>query len=180
MKNEYEIRGDTAVIFLQRKSGEALETTISLESLPRAMEFPGTWHAWYCNTTRSYYARGSLKVDSDWKKVYLHRWLVQPRQGRVVDHFNHDTLDNTDANLREVTYAENMQNLAGPNSNNMSSNIRGVTWRKDTQKWQAQVRANRKYYNLGSFDDLHKAEQAVVQKRRELHGSSFDRVGEAR
>lgn len=49
----------------------------------------------------------------DGRNIYLHHMLMgeKPRSGGlVVDHVNHDTLDNRRANLRAVTQRENCAN----------------------------------------------------------------------
>lgn len=44
------------------------------------------------------------------KKIYLHRFLMDSPEGLIVDHINHQTLDNRRENLRVVTHSENMKN----------------------------------------------------------------------
>lgn len=44
------------------------------------------------------------------KKIYLHRFLMNSPEGLIVDHINHQTLDNRRENLRVVTHSENMKN----------------------------------------------------------------------
>jgi HNH endonuclease len=47
------------------------------------------------------------------KRVYLHRWIMQPPQRLHVDHINGDGLDNRRENLRIVTSSENLRNRRG-------------------------------------------------------------------
>lgn len=44
------------------------------------------------------------------KIVALHRYVMNCPNGLVVDHLNHNTLDNRRSNLRVVTYGENLRN----------------------------------------------------------------------
>lgn len=44
------------------------------------------------------------------KTKYLHREIMKPKAGLVVDHKNHDVLDNRRSNLRICTQAENTRN----------------------------------------------------------------------
>ena len=43
-------------------------------------------------------------------KVRLHRMIMNPKESEVVDHINHNTLDNSRENLRVCTQSENLQN----------------------------------------------------------------------
>ena len=69
--------------------------------------------------------------------------------------------------LRLATNAQNHQNRRGANSNN-AAGIRGVSWHKGHQKYQARVGLSGKLYNVGFYDTLEEAEAAVIAKRREL------------
>ncbi len=103
MKNDYEIRGDVTAIFLKRKSGEIVETIIDTKDLSLVQTFPYTWCANWFNTSNSFYVSGSDKG----RTIYLHRFLLNFPENMVVDHINHDPLDNTRTNLRIVTKSEN-------------------------------------------------------------------------
>ena len=43
-------------------------------------------------------------------RKYLHRIIMNAKKGDVIDHINHDTLDNRRENLRIVTHSENKRN----------------------------------------------------------------------
>lgn len=165
MKNKYEIRGNTTAIFIEC-GDNVIETIISTNKLDRTKEFPGTWRAQWSAFTQSYYAQGSYK-----KKAYrLNRWVLNTTSDDLlVDHRDHDTLNNTDENLREVTSSENQQNHSGPKSNNKSSGVRGVTWNAQHQKWQVRVGLDKKRTHVGYFKNLDDAEKAAIKARSILH-----------
>lgn len=164
MKNKYEIRGDEVIIFLNHK-GEVLETRISLNKLERAMEFTGAWCATWAKKSNSFYVRGNVYKGSQRTSVQLHTWLVPAPDGHTVDHFDNDTLNNTDENLRACTLAENCQNRKGAYSNSQSG-IRGV--RRKKNRWEARLRTKGKYVYLGLFPSAEEAEFAVKFARAEL------------
>lgn len=166
MKNEYEIRGDVTVIFLKRKNGLVLETLIKTSDLEKVKSFPGRWFAMLHGSKNRFYVKGHTPMIKGKQEVHLlHRWLLDNPKGLVIDHINHNTLDNTRENLRIVTQGQNNQNKKGA-AKNSKSGVRGVHWNKQANKWHAQVGLNNKIIYLGLFDDLKEAEQAVIKARK--------------
>lgn len=163
MKNSYEIRDNTTVIFLKIANGKILETLIDTSDFEKVDSYPGTWFASWCPKTATYNVYGVTTIKGKRKNFYLHRFLLDAPKGIIVDHINHNTLDNRRSNLRLVTNAQNMQNRKGPNRNNQSSGHRGVTWDKNRKKWVVKIAPNGKTINLGRFDDKRKAIQVAVQ-----------------
>lgn len=85
-----------------------------------------------------------------------------------LDHEDTDRSNNRWGNIREATRSEQMQNQRLPESN--SSGVKGVSWHKDRQKWQANITVNGRRKYLGLFDDLRLAEARVIEEREKLHG----------
>jgi AP2 domain len=83
-----------------------------------------------------------------------------------TDHINHDGLDNTRANLRPVTAAQNAQNKRPQEGG--ASRYRGVTW--DRGKWRAVIHLNRVPRHLGSFDREEDAADAYDRAALEMYG----------
>ena len=52
-----------------------------------------------------------IQLYKNGKKQYLHRLIMGNPKGLVIDHINHNTLDNRKCNLRAVTPAENYYNM---------------------------------------------------------------------
>lgn len=99
-------------------------------------------------------------------RVFIHRMVVDAPQGFVVDHINHNTLDNRRCNLRIVTVAENAQNQRLPKNN--ASGTMCVFYDKDSKMWRAIINRNGKVIYRKRFKCLEDATEAVRQKRAEL------------
>jgi hypothetical protein len=68
--------------------------------------------SWFASgPTKTPYAAGRVRPG---EVVYLHRYLMDEPEGLVVDHINHETLDNRRTNLRSVTERENQYNGRTP------------------------------------------------------------------
>lgn len=85
------------------------------------------------------------------KHIYLHRLITNCPKGLVVDHINHNTLDNRQSNLRICTKKENSKNL--PLYKNNNSGYGAI--RKIKDKYVVQVTPKR--IRLGTFKTLEEA-----------------------
>jgi hypothetical protein len=164
MKNEYEIRGDTIAIIINSPKHGRLEALIDTDNLALVDKFPNSWYAKYDKATRSFYVHGHVSgARSNDKKEMLHRLITNAPSGMVVDHINHNTLDNRRENLRVVSSAQNQQNRSIHKKS--KSGIRGVTWSHKSQKWQAKIKVNNKVRHLGAFETVEEAAVAVKKGR---------------
>lgn len=90
-------------------------------------------------------------------KKYLHRLIMNPTKGLVVDHINRNTLDNRKSNLRVVTIQENLRNQKRLNN---KTGVTGVAVMGD--KFTAQIKHNYKKIHLGVFKTI---EEATVARK---------------
>jgi hypothetical protein len=164
VKNDYQIKDNYVEIYLKRRSGEIITTKIDADDLKKLQEVNNTWFSHWNEYTQSYYVYGNIPGTK--KKIRLHRFLFDDPEGLVIDHINHDTLDNRRTNLRAITRLGNTQNKKGENKNNKSG-VRGVCWNKNAGKWKAHIRVKGKQTHLGYFVDLEEAEKAVIKARKE-------------
>lgn len=88
--------------------------------------------------------------------------------GMVHDHIDRNGLNNTRENIRFVSQSDNCKNKS-LNSKN-SSGYAGVYWRKDKQKWRADITINRKKIHLGYFRDKKDAIHARIQAEIKYFG----------
>lgn len=177
MKNEYEVRGDvTAVIINSPKYGR-LETLISTAHLEKVKEFQNTWDVRKDAVTNYYYVGGFLPRNLEKRRyILLHRFVTDAPKGLVVDHINHDTLDNTDNNLRVISQIQNSQNRRKENKNS-TSGILGVYWDKKYNYWYVRIRFNGKYMYVGSYKKIEDAERAVREARIKYMPYSKEAIG---
>lgn len=108
-------------------------------------------YRWYC---------GSGYAISDFG-VRMHRFIMNPPQDLVIDHINHDRLDNRRSNLKICTQFENSQNRthAKATYGNVYSN-------KDVTKWYACNIIDGKRSRSKSYDTYEEAEEALMLMRR--------------
>lgn len=100
---------------------------------------------------------------------HLHREIMHPPPGFVVDHKNGDGLDNRRKNLRVVTQSENLRNVVGARSNS-TSGVLGVSWHKGSKRWVARIFHEGKNVNLGKYVTKEEAAAARLAGERELWG----------
>jgi hypothetical protein len=167
IKNGYEISGDITAVFIESPKYGHFEVLIDTDDLCKISKY-NAWFVFYSRNSQGFYAQAHYKLNGKIKSIQMHRLIMNPEYGELVDHINHDTLDNKKKNLRIVTNAENMQNRLGSNRNNKSSNYRGVSWNKRAQKWEAYTMLNTKRKYLGLFNNELDAARATSEARRKL------------
>jgi len=106
-------------------------------------------------------------------KELLHRIIMNPKDGFIIDHIDHNGLNNKRENLRICTYSNNQANRK---PSNLTSKYKGVSRAADkytTVLWRAQITKDGKCYNLGRFDNEIDAALAYDKKAIDLHGEEF-------
>lgn len=138
-------------------------------------DFLNQWKWFYTNGTNGhngYAARQIRPVPRQRQKtIYMHVVLLMPPMGMVVDHINGITSDNRRKNLRVCTKKQNSQNKAGQSLRaSKTSQYRGVTWDKATNKWMAQISINMKRTHIGRYDCEKEAALAYNDKAIQAYG----------
>jgi hypothetical protein len=83
---------------------------------------------------------------------------------KVIDHINDDKTDNRLENLQVVTQRFNACKTQG----RYSSEYKGVSWHKRTQKWSSYIRINGKLNHLGLFNCELEASIVYQNKIKEI------------
>jgi phage pi2 protein 07 len=119
---------------------------------------------WYM-TSHGYVAT-DIKTKRTYRQKRLHRILLQPSKGKVIDHINGNPLDNQRSNLRICTTSQNIMNQRI--SRNNTSGFKGVS--KTKHRWIAEIYKNNKRHRIASFQDKHIAALAYDLWAIDLHG----------
>lgn len=102
------------------------------------------------------------------KTIFMHREIMQPPAAKVTDHVNGNKLDNTRANLRNVTPRQNVHNRRKRFGS--TSIYKGVGYHKRRHRWYASIRLGKEYFHLGYFDAEVEAARAYDRGAVELFG----------
>jgi hypothetical protein len=100
----------------------------------------------------------------------LHRYILKPKLGEIIDHINNNRLDNRRNNLRIASCSLNSHNRK--KSENASSKYFGVWFNKQLKKFGTSITYNFNKHNLGYFDNEIDAAKAYNIKAKELYGNN--------
>lgn len=113
-------------------------------------------YKWMCHKGDSTFYARAHKWDCLKKKIsstLMHRMILNAPDGVVVDHINHDGLDNRKSNLRICTHSDNSRNRK-----QSKDKYKGVN--KCGGRWQSNIRVNGCLKYLGSFKTKEEAAEA--------------------
>lgn len=120
------------------------------------------------------YAVRSIWLNNKNKSFLMHREIyeyfndeIPPNM--VIDHINHNKLDNRIDNLRLANKSQNNYNRV-VQSNNLSSDYKGVSKNKQTGNWVAYITSNYKRQCIGSFTNEIACANAYNYHAKKLFG----------
>jgi hypothetical protein len=130
---------------------------------------------WKVKNTKGKIA-GSLKptgytvIEVDGKNIMAHRLVWIMHNGNFegyIDHIDGNRSNNRIENLRVVDRTKNQWNRKISHNNPIG--VKGVRFRKDSNKFEARLTVNGKRMVLGSFKDLELAQLVVMEARNKYH-----------
>lgn len=136
--------------------------------LGRVIDGGGRWFAAGVGRHHVYVTR-----HADGSIQYLHQ-VIAGAHGTDTDHRDGDTFDNRRHNLRPADKQRNQQNSRSRAGS--SSRFKGVYWRADTLRWQAQIKLpGGGKLSLGCYDD-EEAAAAAYDAAALQHFGTFSRI----
>lgn len=140
---------------LLSKNNLIKKVIFDIEDIEKVQEYK--WHLHYQRKSNRYdVCANSFGSHKNRKYINMPRYIMNCPNDKVIDHINHNTLDNRKCNLKICTHFEN--NL---NKTNNTSGCVGVY--KNKNKWRVIFREK----FIGNFDTFEKAVQ--VRKMYELN-----------
>jgi hypothetical protein len=153
-KNEIKIKEKYALLYLYDEDGKLqAKARIDLEDIKRVSNF-----RWSLNNKGYAYNRNAK---------LLHSFIMNYEEAQY-DHENRNGLDCRKHNLRPSTQKENTRNRSIPSNN--TSGAKGVSWKKQANKFCSRITVNAKVIHLGYFDDLIKAAKAYNKAAKKYFG----------
>ena len=105
------------------------------------------------------------------KPIKMHRFIMGLTSDDkiMIDHINHNGLDNRKENLRLCSNGGNQANQRIiPGS---SSSYKGVSWHKASRKWRVSISKNNEKFEINGFVNEIEAAKAYDEKAKELFGN---------
>lgn len=125
-----------------------------------------SWCAIVNPRTRTVYAQSRI----DYIAEHMHVFIMQPHVGVMVDHRDHDGLNNQRHNLRVCTQSQNMGNSRIQRTVGKTSQYKGVSYAKREGRWRAYIKKDYIYYGLGYYRDEESAALAYNKAAIEMFG----------
>jgi len=141
-KNRFETVIEDGIVYVPLSRG--LFAKLDLEDYNNFNVGNYNWYARRVHYRGQYYLNFYAATTMDGKIIYLHSLL----RGKGADHVDGDGLNNLSTNLRPATQSQNNANRN--KSPNCTSKYKGVS--KNKNKWQAQIKHNKKKHYLGRFE----------------------------
>lgn len=165
--NTYKIIGDKTIIYIQNENGERHKTTIDTKNLPKLLDADYCWHLIWEKNIQSYYVKTHVYENKKGKSIYLAKFLMDCPDNMKVDHINHNTLLNTEENLRIVTFSENSKNRKSANKNNKSG-YRNVCFMDGYYRVQLQIDKKNRLFKE-KFEEPEKANEFAEKMRNKYY-----------
>jgi hypothetical protein len=125
-------------------------------------------HAWHIQS--SGYAQTDIRDgDGRKRKPLMHRLILSPPVGLVVDHYDGNKLNNRRSNLRIVTQGVNIFHAHRARRDNQAGAV-GIN--VEDGRFRARIKHNGTAHHIGYFDDIHDAVGARLKAEVKFYGTA--------
>jgi hypothetical protein len=115
-------------------------------------EYLNQWKWCVSNTCGKFYVGRSITVSKNkQKRILIHRFIMKPDKGMVIDHLDGNPLNNQKNNLRICTHSDNMRNCKISIKN--TSGYKGVSFVKKNNTYKSAIKFNKRTIYLGYYID---------------------------
>lgn len=114
-------------------------------------------HSWWLRNKGG--GRAYVCADIGGKRVSMHRLILSAQPGQVVDHIDHDPLNNTRANLRLCAPSDNSGNARKTKKRNCRFPYKGVFQHNNGRYYAAIMRRGKRFFSKQS-DTVEEAARA--------------------
>jgi len=170
-----EYRAAIAAAYAAARRGEVVSVPLTrgkialIDAVDAARILPLKWHACKGKGGLWYAQHGSRHAGTYARMHQMVLGVVPNGRATIIDHINHDGLDNRRLNLRVVSNSTNSQNRRNGRG---KSGYLGVVARKHAKRptWSATAYSNGKHIHLGDYYTPEEAARVYDAKVIELHG----------
>ena len=142
----YESEGYADIKLYDKHNNEIARTQIDIEDVEKVKSYK------WCISNYGYVISNRRSKP----QIQLHRFLMDCPSNMVVDHIDHNPLNNRKSNLRIVTQHQNAMNRSKPNRK-CSSKYKNVSFIKSRKKWRVQISINNKTKHIGDYESEEEA-----------------------
>ena len=135
--NEIIIRDEYAELVVKSPKYGIKKAIIDIDDVEKIKRLNYCWFLKFDNYN-FYVAAFNSKDIKKRKCITLHRFITNCPKNMVIDHINHNTLDNRKCNLKICTQQENIRNQNKLRKDNKSG-FRYIHWHKRDKKWVVQI-----------------------------------------
>lgn len=115
-------------------------------------------------------ARYKKSAGGSGEFVYLHRFIMSPPPGYVVDHIDGNPLNNTRENLQVTTYSRNSMRFG-------HARMPGMSFDRQKNMWRVRLKMDGRLFDFGLFNTKEEAAKTVRIARQAMWSPEFNSLG---